>query len=172
MEREGFVLMKVGGLALDPVTKTPVVVLKDDTEKLNLPIWIGLLEATSMATQLEGIKMARPMTHDLLKGMIEELGARVQRIEVTALKDNTFYAAIHFDVDGVAHSLDSRPSDAISLALRTSSPIYVAREVLEASSVLNEQTPGEAAQDISDVSPEDWEKILETLDPDDFKYKM
>jgi len=164
--------MKVGGLALDPVTKTPVVVLKDDSEKLNLPIWIGLLEATSMATQLEGIKMVRPMTHDLLKRMIEEMGASVERVEVTALKDNTFYAAIYFDVNGEHHSLDSRPSDAISLALRTSSPIYVAREVLEASSLLNEQREGEATQDISDVSPEEWRKILETLDPNDFKYKM
>ena len=174
MAKDGFVLMRVGGLTLDPVTKTPVVVLRDETENLNLPIWIGLLEATSMATELEGVKMARPMTHDLLKTMVEELGANVERVVVTKLKDNTFYAAIHLDIHGEHRTLDSRPSDAISLALRTQAPIYVAREVLEASSVLNEERsePAPGSRDISDVSPEQWNDILEKLDPEDFKYKM
>lgn len=173
--------MTVGGLTLDPVTKTPIVVLKDEAENLNLPIWIGLLEATSMATELEGIKMARPMTHDLLKNLLEEFGARVEAIEVTKLEENTFYAVIHIQIGDRRLTIDSRPSDAISLALRTESPIYVARAVLEASSVLSEgkeDQHGEdsddraAGQDLSDVSPDQWSKILEKLSPDDFKYKM
>src|SRR6185436_1229619 len=100
MAREEFILMTVGGLTLDPVTKTPIVVLKDSDNKLNLPIWIGLLEATSMATELEGIKMARPMTHDLLRSVLEELGGAVDRIEVTDLRDNTYFALIHLTVNG------------------------------------------------------------------------
>jgi len=167
--------MTVGGLTLDPVTKTPIVVLRDEAENLNLPIWIGLLEATSMATELEGVKMARPMTHDLLKNLLEQFGAAVECIEVTELRENTFYAVIQLRVNGKLLALDSRPSDAISLALRTQSPIYVAREVLEASSVLGEGKQDEESapsRDLSDVSREEWEKILERLDPDDFKYKM
>jgi bifunctional DNase/RNase len=151
-------------------------VLKDEADSINLPIWIGLLEATSMATELEGIKMARPMTHDLLKKFLETFGARVESIEVTELRENTFYALINVQINGEKVAVDSRPSDAISLALRTGSPIYVAREVLEASSVINEgkeEEPGNTPnRDLSDVSPEEWEKILERLDPDDFKYKM
>jgi len=174
MPRDGFVQMTVGGLTLDPVTKTPIVVLKDDAENLNLPIWIGLLEATSMATELEGIKMARPMTHDLLKNLLVEFGVDVESVEVTALKENTFYAVIYLVIAGERHAIDSRPSDAISLALRTGSPIYVAREVLEASSVMAQATDEESepSQDLSDLSPDEWSKVLEKLDPDDFKYKM
>ncbi|MGZ9257189.1 MAG: bifunctional nuclease family protein, partial [Candidatus Binatia bacterium] len=87
--------MSVGGLTLDPVTKTPIVILKDSENKLNLPIWIGLLEATAMATEIEGITMARPMTHDLLKTLLGEVGCSVQSIEITELKENTYYAAIN-----------------------------------------------------------------------------
>src|SRR4030095_3967969 len=128
MNREDFILMTVGGLTLDPVTKTPIVILRDPDNKINLPIWIGLLEATSMATELEGIKMARPMTHDLLKNLLERCGAAVESIEVTELRENTFYAVIYILLNGERLAVDSRPSDAISLALRPGSPIYVARE--------------------------------------------
>jgi hypothetical protein len=172
--RDGFVQMTVGGLTLDPVTKTPIVVLKDEADSLNLPIWIGLLEATSMATELEGIKMSRPMTHDLLRNVLAEFGAAVESIAVTELRENTFYAVIHVMINGRRHAIDSRPSDAISLALRTGSPIFVARRVLEQSSVVSERK-SEAAppkRDLSDVPPEEWGKVLETLDPSDFKYKM
>src|SRR5439155_9998698 len=100
MSRENFILMTVGGLTLDPVTKTPIVILRDPDNKLNLPIWIGLLEATAMATELEGIKMARPMTHDLLRSVIGEVGAAVEWVEVTDLKDNTYFALIYLRVDG------------------------------------------------------------------------
>ena len=94
MAREEFIEMRVGGLTLDPVTKTPIVILKDPDNKLNLPIWIGLMEATAMATELEGIKMARPMTHDLLRSVVDTLGGVVEAVEVTDLRDSTYYAGI------------------------------------------------------------------------------
>ena len=171
MGREQFILMTVGGLTLDPVTKTPIVILKDSDNKLNLPIWIGLLEATAMATELEGIKMARPMTHDLLRSVLGELGATVEAIEVTDLRDNTYYALIHLVIDGRQLAIDCRPSDAISLALRTKSPIFVAKKVLESSSVL-QQIEDDKDQNLSNVSRDKWAEILEKMAPDDFKYKM
>lgn len=172
MSRENFVLMIVGGLTLDPVTKTPIVILKDSDNKLNLPIWIGLLEATSMATELEGIKMARPMTHDLLRSVLEELGGVVERVEVTDLRDNTYFALIHLTIDGRSIAVDSRPSDAISLALRTKCPIYVSRKVLETSSVLQPQAEAGQEANLSNVSRDKWADILEKMTADDFKYKM
>lgn len=163
--------MSVGGLTLDPVTKTPIVVLRDADNKLNLPIWIGLLEATAMATELEGVKMARPMTHDLLNTIINELGAAVEAIEVNDLKDNTFFATVRLRRHDQLLSIDSRPSDAISLALRTKSPIWVAKKVLEQSSVL-QQADEEKDQNLSNVSRDKWAEILEKMVPEDFKYKM
>jgi len=171
MAREQFILMTVGGLTLDPVTKTPIVILKDSENKLNLPIWIGLLEATAMATELEGIKMARPMTHDLLRNVLGELGASVEAIEVTDLRDNTYFALIYLEIGGQRMTIDCRPSDAISLALRTKSPIYVAKKVLESSSVL-QQMEDDKDQNLSNVSRDKWAEILEKMAPDDFKYKM
>jgi bifunctional DNase/RNase len=165
------ILMSVGGLTLDPVTKTPIVILKDVDNKLNLPIWIGLLEATAMATELEGIKMARPMTHDLLKNILNEMGGSIESVQITDLKENTYYALIHLNVGGRAVSIDSRPSDAIALALRTKSPIYVAKGVLEASSILQQAEEGKEPN-FSNVSKEKWAEILEKMSPDDFKYKM
>ena len=156
---------------LDPVTKTPIVILRDPDNKLNLPIWIGLLEATAMASELEGIKMARPMTHALLRNVIGEINAVVEWVEVTELKDNTYFALIYLRVDGRQLQIDARPSDAISLALRTKSPIYVAKKVLEASSVLQQMEEGKD-QDLSNVSRDKWAEILEKMSPDDFKYKM
>src|SRR5689334_16806566 len=171
MSLENFIQMTVGGLTLDPVTKTPIVILKDPENKLNLPIWIGLLEATAMATELEGIKMARPMTHDLLRTIIGELGAAVEAIEITDLKENTYFAVIHIRSNGIELKLDARPSDAISLALRTKSPIYVAKGVLEASSVLQQSEEG-GETNLSNIPADKWSEILEKMTPDDFKYKM
>ncbi len=171
MTRENFIEMTVGGLTLDPVTKTPIVILKDSDNKLNLPIWIGLLEATSMATELEGIKMARPMTHDLLRTIVVDLEGSVERIEVTDLKDNTYFASIYIQVGDREITVDSRPSDAISLALRTKSPIWVAKKVLEASSVLQQVEEGKETN-LSNVSRDKWAEILEKMAPEDFKYKM
>lgn len=170
MKKDDSIQMSVGGLTLDPVTKTPIVILKDADNKLNLPIWIGLLEATAMATELEGIKMARPMTHDLLKNTLAELGGAVEFVEITELKENTYFASINLRISGKEITIDSRPSDAIALALRTKSPIYVAKAVLEASSILQQAEEG-SEPDFSNVSKEKWAEILEKMSPDDFKYK-
>ncbi|MFQ5917642.1 MAG: bifunctional nuclease family protein, partial [Candidatus Binatia bacterium] len=141
-KKDDSIEMAVAGLTLDPVTKTPIVLLKDSDNKLNLPIWIGLLEATAMATELEGIKMARPMTHDLLKNVLMEVGVSVNFVEITELKENTYYALVHLKLNGRELSIDSRPSDAIALALRSKSPIYVSKAVLEASSILQQAEEG------------------------------
>jgi len=173
-KKEDTIQMSVGGLTLDPVTKTPIVILKDTENKLNLPIWIGLLEATAMATEIEGIKMARPMTHDLLKTILGEVGGSVESVEITELKENTYYASVNISLSGRQVMIDSRPSDAIALALRTKSPIYVAKAVLEASSVLQQSDDGKEAplENISNVSQEKWAEILEKMGPSDFKYKQ
>jgi bifunctional DNase/RNase len=126
-------LMKVSGLTIDPFTSVPIVILKDADERNALPIWIGLLEASSIATELEKISLARPMTHDLVKNMLDQLAVSVEKVEVTDLKENTFYAAIHLSSGGRSYTIDSRPSDAIAIALRTSAPIYVEERVLEKS---------------------------------------
>jgi bifunctional DNase/RNase len=164
--------MSVGGLTLDPVTKTPIVLLRDRDNKIALPIWIGLLEATAIATELEGIKMARPMTHDLLRNILNELQATVERVEITDLRENTYYAAVHLRAGDRVLVIDSRPSDAIALALRVKTPIFVHRRVLEASSVLQEGAEEPVTPDLSRVSPDKWAEILEKMNPDDFKYKM
>lgn len=177
MRKSNSIQMAVGGLTLDPVTKTPIVILKDGENKLNLPIWIGLLEATAMATELEGIKMARPMTHDLLRNILAEMGGSVDSVEITELKENTYYALIYLNIAGREMAIDSRPSDAIALALRTKSPIYVAKAVLEASSILQQPEEGKEGDlptnvgNVSNVSKEKWAEILEKMNPEDFKYK-
>ena len=173
-KREDTIQMSVGGLTLDPVTKTPIVILKDTENKLNLPIWIGLLEATAMATEIEGIKMARPMTHDLLRNILGEVGCAVESVEITELKENTYYAMVNLSLGGRRVTIDSRPSDAIAIALRTKSPIYVAKAVLEASSVLQQGEEGKegAVENVSNVSKEKWSEILEKMAPEDFKYKQ
>jgi bifunctional DNase/RNase len=173
-KRDDSIQMSVGGLTLDPVTKTPIVILKDTDNKLNLPIWIGLLEATAMATEIEGIKMARPMTHDLIKNILGEVGCAVDSVEITDLKENTYFALVYLNIAGRQVVIDSRPSDAIALALRTKSPIFVAKAVLEASSILQQNEEGKEppVENVSNVSQEKWAEILEKMTPDDFKYKM
>jgi uncharacterized protein len=169
---EDSVKMTVGGLTLDPVTKAPIVLLRDDGNKLSLPIWIGLLEATAMATAIEGVPMPRPMTHDLLKNLLAVLGAEVECVQITEIRDNTYFAAIHLRISGELREIDARPSDAISLALRTGSPIYVAKAVIESSSVVRSDEEGDGDADLAHVSPDKWSEILEKMDPEDFKYKM
>lgn len=173
--KDDFILMLVGGLTLDPNTKMPIVILKDPDNKLNLPIWIGPLEAASMATEIEGIKPQRPLTHDLLRNVMGELGASVEAVEITELRENTYYARLELKTrEGGALMIDSRPSDAIAVALRTKSPIYVAKQVLETSSELHEtaEQGGAADQNLAGVSRDKWAEILEKMSPDDFKYKM
>ena len=174
--REDFILMLVGGIALDPSTKLPIVILKDPDEKINLQIWIGPLEATAIATEREGIKTARPMTHDLLRTLLGEFGATLESVDVTEMRENTYFARLNLKTrDGRMLEIDSRPSDALALALRTKSPIYVAKKVLEASSELQEaQADGaeNSDQNLAGVSRDKWAEILERMSPDDFKYKM
>lgn len=159
--------MKVKGLALDPSTNMPIVILKDLEEEQALPIWVGIFEANAIALEMESVPTPRPMTHDLIKNILEETEATVLRIVVNDLKDNTFYAEIYLSLNGTEVAIDSRPSDAIALALRVDAPIYVAKKVLdEARSI-----------DLTDPSLEDdkeqWKEWLEDLRPEDFgKYEM
>lgn len=164
-----FVEMKVTGLTIDPFTSMPIIILKDMGEKCALPIWIGLIEASAIATELEHIVLARPMTHDLLKKMLDELGASVRRVEVNDLADNTFYAKVYLQKGETHIELDARPSDAIAIALRVKSPIYVARHVIEKSRKID------LAKDTGtdEMRKRKWTEILENLSPEDFgKYKM
>ncbi len=162
--------MKVAGITVDPFTNTPIVLLKDADEKDVLPIWIGLLEASSIATALENIETPRPMTHDLIKNILDSLGVKVLKIEVNDLKDNTYYALIHIDVNKKRMVIDSRPSDAIAIALRTNAPIFVEESVIQRSAKVDLSTQKEDKA-VSEGS--DWEDILENLSQDDFgKYKM
>jgi len=163
-----FIEMKVNGIVLDPQTNVPIVILKDPSGRHTLPIWIGLLEASAIAMELEKIKIHRPLTHDLLKNILEQLKATVVKIEITDIKNNTYYALIHIEFGGKIVTIDSRPSDSIALALRTNSPIFVAKSVLEKSSQVDEKSA-----DFSQENKDKWSEILENLDPEDFgKYKM
>jgi bifunctional DNase/RNase len=159
---------KIKGLMMDPMTNSPIVVLQDAKSDTLLPIWVGIFEANAIALQIEKVDTPRPMTHDLIKGMLMQLDATVTKIVVTELKDNTFYALIFLNVSGKTVTVDSRPSDAIALALRTDSPIFVTDDVLTKSASSAAQTP---SADRS--SPEDIKKWLENLNPEDLgKYKM
>lgn len=157
-----FLLMKVSGIALDPFTNTPIVILKDTTNDKTLPIWIGFMEASSIAMELEKTPRIRPITHDLVKNLLEKLKFVVTKIEVTDLRDDTFYARIYLKRDSEEYSLDSRPSDAIAIALRTDSPIFVNEEVLEKSKNIE-----------IDEDKEKLAELLENIPEGNFgKYKM
>jgi uncharacterized protein len=158
--------MTVKGLMIDPITNMPIIVLRDGDGQRILPIWVGVFEANAIALQIENVQTPRPMTHDLLKNLIDDLQARVERIVVCDLRDNTFYAAIHVSTAASArHVVDARPSDAIALALRTGSPIFVDDRVIESARAVD-STPEN--MDVSRV-----QKWLEGLSDDDLgKYKM
>jgi hypothetical protein len=161
--------MKVAGLALDPMTNAPIVILKDTEEKKVLPIWIGLLEASAIAMELEKIPFTRPMTHDLISVLLKELEASIARIEISDLKENIFYATIHLSTDGKTRKIDSRPSDAIAIALRTKATIFVDSEVIEKSKKVD--IKGDLASGEGDKKK--WAEMLEELSPEAFgKYKM
>ena len=161
--------MKIAGITVDPFTNTPIVLLKDLEEKDILPIWIGLLEASSIATALENIQTPRPMTHDLLKNILDQLGIKVIKIEVNDLKDNTYYALIHLDVNNKRLTIDARPSDALAIALRTGASIFVEESVIQRSAKVDLSQKGDKV--VTDTT--EWEEILENLSQDDFgKYKM
>jgi hypothetical protein len=157
--------MSIKGLMVDPVTNQPIIILRDDAGDRVLPIWVGVFEANAIALQIENVATPRPMTHDLLRNVIQDLDGQVQKVVVSELKDNTFFAVIHLAVRGDPVLVDARPSDAIALALRTKAPIYVEEEVIDNAKALD-GTPERADN-------ERLQKWLESLDSDDLgKYKM
>jgi uncharacterized protein len=157
--------MSIKGLMLDPVSNSPIVVLKDEEEKFFLPIWVGIFEANAIALQLENITTPRPMTHDLLRNMINELEGEVTRVVINDLRDSTFFAQIRVLVGGKTLEVDARPSDAIALALRTEAPIFVAQSVLDQAQTIS--------PDDSEDQDEKMKKWFENLDAEDMgKYKM
>ncbi len=157
--------MKIRGLMMDPVTNMPIVILKDVAGDTVLPIWVGIYEANAIALEIEKVTTPRPMTHDLLKNMLVGLDARVHKVVVNELRDDTFFAVIWLERDGGSISIDSRPSDALALALRVDCPIFVEDEVLKSSKL---------ASSVSDrVSSEELRKWLENLGDEDLgRYKM
>jgi len=157
--------MEIKGLMLDPSSNLPIVILRDEGSQLFLPIWIGVFEANAIALRIEGVEPPRPMTHDLLRSSLETLGATVERVLISDLRDNTFYATIFLRHHGAEVTLDARPSDAIALALRATAPIFVLKEVLDKAKAVD------LATDASDE--EKLKKWLEEAGPDDLgKYKM
>ena len=162
--------MKVFGLAIDPLTNTPIVILKDLEEKNAIPIWIGLFEASAIATELEKISFSRPMTHDLVTEMLKTLDVEISQIVINDLKSNTFFAIIHLVRNGETITVDSRPSDAIALALRADATIFVDEKVIQKSMNIDF---GKKTEDLSTYSKEKLKEFLENLSPEDFgKYKM
>ncbi len=161
MERE----FKIKGLIMDPLTNSPIVILQSVEKNTLLPIWVGIFEANAIALQIERIDTPRPLTHDLIKNILLQLEANVDKIVVTDLQENTFYAVIHLRMNGDHITIDSRPSDAIALALRTDAPIYVTEEVINNSRNISLEK--------ENLDSEDIKKWLENLNPDDLgKYKM
>ena len=159
------VKMMVRGLALDPITNMPIIILKDIEDRKALPIWVGIFEANAIALELEKIATPRPMTHDLIKSILDHLGAVVQQVIINDLRDNTFYAIIEISINGSRIAIDSRPSDAIAIALRVNAPIFVEEAVISKAKNI----------DVSDEKEENdrWREWLENLKPEDFgRYRM
>ena len=157
--------MTIKGLMVDPITNMPIVLLRDKNGEKVLPIWVGVFEANAIALQIENISPQRPMTHDLLNNVIHDLKADIQKIVVSDLKENTFYALIYLSIGGEVMAIDARPSDAIALALRARAPIYVEDRVIDTAKAVD------LAPDKADADR--LQKWLENLDPDTMgKYKM
>lgn len=159
------VQMQIKSLMIDPINEMPIIVLMDSDSKRVLPIWVGFFEANAIALKIEGVPTPRPMTHDLIKNILETLKISLKRIEINKLENNTYFASIYLDLKGKELVIDSRPSDAIAIALRTESPIFVDEEVLEAA--VGFEITNDPAQ------KEKLKKWLENLDVDTLgKYKM
>jgi len=156
--------MEIKGLLLDPISNTPVVVLKDAEDKFFLPIWIGVFEANAIALKIENVSTSRPLTHDLFFNTLGDLKVRIDKIVINDLRDNTFYARIFLVREGESIEVDSRPSDALALALRFDAGIYVEEDVLEKSRKI----------EVEDArNPDRLKKWLEEVDPEELgKYKM
>jgi len=150
---------------MDPITNSPIVILQGVEHHTLLPIWVGIFEANAIALQIERVDTPRPMTHDLIKNILMQFDAAVEKIVVTELQENTFYAVIHLQLNGSRVIIDSRPSDAIAVALRTDAPIFVTDEVIQNSRNITLEK--------ENLDPEDVKKWLENLKPEDLgKYKM
>jgi bifunctional DNase/RNase len=158
--------MKVKGLALDPLSNMPMIILRDEEEKRSLPIWVGLFEANAIALELEKISPPRPLTHDLIKNILESIDAQVARVVVTDLKENTFFAVLHLQLGETEYTVDSRPSDAIALALRVAAPIYVDEEVVRKAKSL-EVT--KEAEPVKADDPDQLREWLQNIKPEDFE---
>jgi uncharacterized protein len=157
--------MTIKGLMVDPITNMPIIILRDKDGQRVLPIWVGVFEANAIALQIENVTTPRPMTHDLLRNVIHDLKAEIRKIVVSDLKENTFYALIHLEVNGEPLAVDARPSDAIALALRARAPIFVEDRVIDNAKTID-FTPDKG-------DAERLQKWLESLDPDEMgKYKM
>ena len=157
--------MKINRLMMDPVTNMPIVILKDSESDTVLPIWVGVFEANAIALEIEKVSTPRPMTHDLIKNVLTGLEAAVHKVVVTELKDDTFYAVIWLEREGQVISIDSRPSDALALALRVDCPIFVDDEVLKNSKL--------AANLSARSTDEELRKMLEGMNDEDLgRYKM
>ena len=157
--------MKIRGLMMDPITNMPIVILKESCGGNVLPIWVGVYEANAIALEIEKVVTPRPMTHDLLKNVLVGLDTQVQKIVVTSIKDDTFYAVIWLERDGTLISIDSRPSDALALALRIDCPIFVEDEVLKSSK--------SQANNQERINNDELKRWLENLNDEDLgKYKM
>ena len=157
--------MKIRGLMVDPVTNTPIIILRDSSGNSILPIWVGVYEANAIALEIEKVTTPRPMTHDLIKNLLTGFEATIRKVVVSELKDETFYAVIWLEKNGELISVDSRPSDALALALRLDCPIYVEEQVLQAS---------RSTTNINDkVTNEELRRWLENLNDEDLgRYKM
>ena len=160
-EEDGnLVEVKIGALIMDPNTNTPIVVLKGIDSETVLPIWVGAFEANAIALEVEKVVPQRPMTHDLLRNLVLECGLTASRVIITDLLDNTFYASIEMtDENGGLVMLDSRPSDAIALALRLDCPIFVRQKVLDLSASSRQPEPESGSEDLGPV-PDDWPELI------------
>lgn len=162
--------MKVSGLTIDPITNTPIVILKDLQESKAIPIWIGLFEASAIATELERVVFSRPMTHDLFNECLKALDVTVNKIVLADIRNNTFFANIYLSKEGQNFTIDARPSDAIALALRAHAPIFVDENVIEKSRNIDF---GIKISDLDKLKEDKIKEYLENLSAEDFgKYKM
>ncbi len=195
MSVEQAIEMYVGGLVLDPNTQAPIVILKDESGNICLPIWIGIAEATSIASAIKQVTMARPLTHDLMFDIFMEMGIKLERVVITDLRDSTYFAELVIAIGDRVVIIDARPSDAIAMALRATCPIFVTQQVLDqakmnftqegsaapgavppnpdqAESIDAEELQTADEKDFKNIDKDKWTEILQKLGPDDFKNKM
>ncbi len=166
MSADGFTRMSIYGINLDLFSSSPIVILKVEDENRYLPIWIGQPEARSILMKLQNQEFSRPLTHDLAVNLVAELGGSMVKVTVTELRDSTFFAVISVEVDGRTVEIDSRPSDAIALAVRAGAEIFAADDVIEEAAVVFEEAMEEAPEDEVVDKFKDW---MNRVSPEDFK---